>query len=471
MQSHLSHLIAGFAICGAIFWLTSACASKGPIPDLPVVDMTVFQPGVRQVVSAAVEAAKSNSLSAEAVGRLGMVLHAHDRFSAAITCYQRATRLDSKRFDYWYYWGAALSSDGKYAEAIEPLRNARLLRPQATPIGLKLADALLETGRVEDAKRTYQEVIATDDRIASAHYGLARTLKGAEAVKELNKALELFPEYGAAQFALAAEYRKSGNTEEAERALKGYEQHRKSTPPLDDPLLASVFALNAGPTGLLRQAQALEREGRLAESAAVCERAVERFPTFEQAWVNLISLYGRLGQSEKLEQAYQKAIALAPNRAEAYYNYGVFCFKAGRSNDARTAFKKASDLDPNNADAWNNLGTVTEQTGRLETAAGYFRRAIAARPEMRAAHFHLARIYANQRRYADAIPEFEKTLNPKDDQTPTYLYALAATHARAGHRQQSLEYLKQARLEASNLGQAALVASIDKDLRSLEAAR
>jgi superkiller protein 3 len=400
-----------------------------------------------------------------------MALHAHDHFSAAVVCYRRACVLDPKHFEYYYFWGAALSADGKYAEAVDPLQRAVAHNPAAIPIRLKLADALLEAGQRDEARRQYQATITLGPGTAAAHYGLSRTLQGAEAIAELRKALELFPRYGAAQFALAAEYRKAGRLTDANQTLARYEHNRAMAPPLDDPVLGAVFALNAGATGLVRQAQALEREGRLAEAAAVCERAVSEYPKFEQAWIDLISLYGRLGKPDQVERAYQQAITLNPNAAEAYYNYGVFCFDAGRFDQAQTAFQHTTKLDPKNADAWNNLGSAVERTGAFEAAAESYRRAISARPEFPLAHFHLGRIYANERRYGEAISEFEKSLEPQGEQTAAYMYALAATHARAGHRQQSLKLFAKARDAAAGHGQTELVASIERDMRTLGAAR
>ena len=400
-----------------------------------------------------------------------MTLHAHDQFAAAAACYRRAHALDLTRFDYLYYLGVALSDSGKRIEAIEPLERALALDPKSIPARFKLGEALLAAGRTKEARRAFQAVLERDPGVAAAHYGLGRTLEGEEAAAAFGKALEIFPRYGAAQFALAAAYRKAGRGAEADKTLAGYEQNRTSVPPLDDPLIDAVLALNAGVTGLLRQAQLLEQRGRLEEAAAICERAAEQEPKNDQAWVNLISLYGRLGDAQKLERSYRKAIEAAPNRADAYYNYGVFCFQSGRLADARKAFEKTIALDPRNAEALHNLGAVVERSGALEQAASLYRKALSVKPEYRLAHFHLGRIYANQRRYKEAIAELEKSLEPKDEQTPAFLYALAAAHARAGHRKQSLELMHKARDEAAGLGQAALAQSIERDLRSLGESR
>ena len=57
---------------------------------------------------------------------------------------------------------------------------------------------------------------------------------------------------------------------------------------------------------------------------------------------------------------------------------------------------------------------------------------------------------------------------PEDGETPRYLYALGATYGRAGDSGKALHYLRAARDQASTRGQSGLLASINKDLESLE---
>jgi tetratricopeptide (TPR) repeat protein len=116
----------------------------------------------------------------------------------------------------------------------------------------------------------------------------------------------------------------------------------------------------------------------------------------------------------------------------------------------------------------NNLGSILEQNGKWDQAAAFYRRAIDANPAYPLAHFHIGRIYANQRKYALAIAEFERSLEPKTENTLAYLYALAATHARAGHRQRAVELLRDAKKEAAARRQEELALSIDRDLATLE---
>jgi predicted Zn-dependent protease len=107
-------------------------------------------------------------------------------------------------------------------------------------------------------------------------------------------------------------------------------------------------------------------------------------------------------------------------------------------------------------------------SGKLEEAARYYRAAIETKPDYRIAHFNLGRILVQQGQFREAVEQFLQTLEPEDQETPVYTYALAAAYARAGDRQNALKYTKQARQKAEALGQKELVISINRDLKLLE---
>ena len=102
-------------------------------------------------------------------------------------------------------------------------------------------------------------------------------------------------------------------------------------------------------------------------------------------------------------------------------------------------------LSPRHGEALHNLGIVLEGEGKWDEAAALYRRALDAKPAYPLAHFHLGRIYANRNKYPLAIQEFEQSLEPPGEATPTYLYALAAVNARAGARGKAVELMRQAR--------------------------
>src|SRR5439155_1568744 len=179
----------------------------------------------------------------------------------------------------------------------------------------------------------------------------------------------------------------------------------------------------------------LEKQGKLEESLAAHEKALEIDPQLVQAHINLIELYGRLGQFDKAEGHYLAAIRIDQGSAESYYNYGVLLLSAEKFHSAEEAFRKTIDINPFYAGAHNNLGYLLERRGNFSEAETEYRRAIENKPSDRQAHFNLGRILVNQKKYQEGIQELERTLEPEDENTPRYIYALGAAFARAGDRE------------------------------------
>ena len=136
--------------------------------------------------------------------------------------------------------------------------------------------------------------------------------------------------------------------------------------------------------------------------------------------------------------------------------------------EAEEVFRKAVEANPFHSRAFHNLGIMREKQGRLDEALQFYRKAVEREPNFPLAHFHIGRILANQKRYDEAISHFLMTLSPTDASTPTYLYALSATYARAGNREEALRYGRRAREQAAARGQSELLRNIERDLRVLE---
>ncbi len=344
---------------------------------------------VRALVDDAFAKTSAEPASAEAATRLGMVLQAHGQNLAAEACYARAHALDFKRYDTLYYWSQAAAARGDHKKAVELLRKAVRLRPASMPARLALAQELREAGDNDGSASIARGLLLEKYPEPSAHYALGRATNNES---ELQKALDLFPRYGAAQFALASLYRKNGKADEAAALLKNYERDKTIAPPVDDPEMRTLRGLAISPASLLRRAVEEEAAGRLQEAAALQREALAIQPDLADAWVNLISLNARLHRDSDAEAAYAKAVALAPNRAEAHYNFGVYCLQRNRFSEAKIAFQKTLDAAPRNAEACLNLGGILANEGRLEEAAAMLRRAIDAKPDFAQARVELKRI-------------------------------------------------------------------------------
>jgi tetratricopeptide (TPR) repeat protein len=441
------------------------------LPDLPQLHMANFLPAVREQVGRAAAAAHAAPTDAEAVGTLGMILDAYEQYDAAVACYQRAHLLEPASFRWLFYLGWAQAVRGRHEDAVRTLGEALRARPGDVSAQLKLAESLLASGRWQESRERYQAISQAHPEIAEAHYGLGRVYgsrgDAAAAVAAYVRALQLFPEYSAAHYALALAYRKLGDEASSREQFSLYEQNRTSAPATDDPLRSAVTRLNMGSVAHIRRGADLERAGDIAGAIAEQHAALRVDPRAVQAHINLIALYGRQGQYEQAAAHYRAALDLDRNQADLHYNYAVLLLKQHKRVDAEAAFRETLEINPNYTEAHGNLGLLYEQQGRLTDAFQEFLAVAEDRPTDRVAHFHIGRILVDQANYEEAIRHFLKTLTPEDEKTPRYLYALAATCARAGRVSEARTYARRAREQAAARGQSELLASIDKDFPAI----
>jgi len=476
-----------FRIMAAVVILLSCyyslASQSNSSPDLPQLIFDNFAPTIREQVKKAYDDAQKNSRDASAVGRLGMVLHTYDQHEMAESCYKRALQLEPDSFQWLYYLGTVQAILGKQTEAAATLAKAVRLNPNYLPAQLKLAESLMASGQLRESQQIYEDVRRStlnvehrtsdvEHTMAVAYYGLGRVKAAqrdmASAAEYYRRAVELYKNFGAAHYGLALAYRDLGQTAKAQEHLALYQKDKLGWPPLADPLIGAIRELNAGAQEHLRRGISLEVAGQIAESIAEHEKALEINPQLIQAHVNLIILYGKLGQAEKAEKHYRAAIEINPNQAESHYNYGVLLVGQEKYREAAEAFKKALEINPYYAEAHHNYGSMVEREGRLDEAAEHYRIAIENKPNYRLAHFHLGRILLHQGKNKEAIDHFLKTLSPEDDSTPGFMYALGAAYARTGDRQSAIQYIRGARERAIAFGQTQLLSLIERDLKILE---
>ncbi len=465
------------ALCLIQTLILAACsvgAQEAPaIPDLSPLSLDGFSSAVRGQIQEAYADARAHPNDDIANGRLGMILQTYGLFHEAAPCYRRAIRLAPATFRWAYYLATVESVDGHCDAVAATLREAPRVTPDYVPAKLRLANCMLASADWRGSEELYRAVVKQHPDNADAYYGLGRVRSARHdlraAAEAYSKAGALFPDFGAAHYALALIYRALGQDGKAEEQIRLFEKNKDGAPPSNDPLLNEVRALNLSATNQVQIGIELERQGRLEESVTAHEKALEIDSQMVQAHINLVELYGRLGQLEKAEEHYRAATRLEPGSVESYYNYGVLLLSIEKYEQAESAFRKAVEIDPFHAAAHNNIGYLLERQGKLLEAAAEYRTAIDNKPSDRQAHFNLGRVLVNQRAYGEGIQELEKTIEPEDENTPRYIYALGAAFARSGDRQNALRYIRQARDGAVARGQSGLLDSIERDLRILEA--
>jgi Tfp pilus assembly protein PilF len=183
---------------------------------------------------------------------------------------------------------------------------------------------------------------------------------------------------------------------------------------------------------------------------------------------NLLSLYGQAGNWAKAEEHYRAAIKAGFMPADLHYDYGVVLGLQQQWDAAEAAYRRALEANPLHANARNNLGQLLERKRDYEGAASEYRQATEAQPSFRLARFNLGRMLLQLKRGEQAIGQFERLQEPRDAETPRYLFALATAHVMAGHRDEGLKLAIAARNAALEFGQNDLAAAIDRQVASLK---
>ena len=98
---------------------------------------------------------------------------------------------DSQRVDY-YGEGVELLEAGKFHDALTSLRLALKESPGDPVVLQQIAICYTRIGLIEEAARTYRDVLQKDPTAAGAHYGLAFILLRKEEPEESMQHLEAF---------------------------------------------------------------------------------------------------------------------------------------------------------------------------------------------------------------------------------------------------------------------------------------
>jgi tetratricopeptide (TPR) repeat protein len=445
------------------------------LPPLPRLALDSYPVSTRQAISRPYREATARPADAEAVGALARSLHAWEQWGAAHEAYLRAQALAPRAFEWQYLDAVVLQRLARHAESASRLERALRVSPGYLPARVKLAEALLEAGdpgNLDASARLFEALVQEPASKPAAEFGLGRieSARGHHeaAIDHLQRAVALFPEWGAAHYALALSYRALGRRDEAQRALVRHQQYGPRWPALDDPVLGTVTALRDDAQTRLQQGIKRAEAGDAAGAIAAHEAALAIDPSIAQAHANLISLYGNQRNWEKAEAHYRAVVALGSNLGDAHYDYGVLLGMQEKWAAAAEAYRQAIGVNPRHARAYNNLGQVLERQQDVAAAADVYRHAVDSQPTFRLARFNLGRMLLARGRADEAIEELQKLTEPRDAEAPRYLFALGTAHVRAGHKDEGIKWATDAAKLAREFGQLDLAAAIERDLALLK---
>jgi serine/threonine protein kinase/Flp pilus assembly protein TadD len=285
----------------------------------------------------------------------------------------------------------AISEDATYAQAYAGLAQAYLYKYNATR----------EPHWAEQAKVAVRTAESLNSRLPDVQLAIGylnqRTGAYEEALRALNRAIELDPDNVEAYQHLGQVYDLLGRTEEAEQAFR------------------SATAIRPA-----------------------CWSCYNELGIF-------LNDHNRFGEAA---QAWQKVIELAPDNPWGYTNFGTIYLYLGEFERAEEVFHRGLNLAPEDPNTAANAATAAFFLGRYEEDVHYCQMAIALRPQQYSYRGDLGDAYrmipgesnkaASAYREAITLAEKQLEINPKDVET---LSRLALYQARTGEGAQAQQNL------------------------------
>jgi tetratricopeptide (TPR) repeat protein len=381
---------------------------RGPTPQPPEVALDRCEPAV----AAAIEAARAEVLreprSGAAWGKLGRVLLVHDLAEPALPCFVHAERFDPDN-PRWPYFRALILQFQDPQAALPALRQAADLcdehDPGNTAVRLRLAEALAQLGRLDEAIAQFKRVLYLYPDDPRARYGLGLA---AAAAGDLESARDCFQGCSASPQArkkaaaeLARVLMRLGDRAGAAAAER---QGREAPPdrPWTDRYTAENGALTVSRSDQFRLAREMIQRGKSAEGLALLRRLVAQKPD-HQSYLELGVTLAWLHDSAGAAAALRQAARLDPSSFRPVHLLNILLLEQAEQSGAQeplreaVAFgRQAVALKPDNAFAHVYLGLALQALGQRPEALAAFRTAVRCAPDKADAYLYLAEALAEE---------------------------------------------------------------------------
>jgi tetratricopeptide (TPR) repeat protein len=268
-------------------------------------------------------------------------------------------------------------------------------------------EAYLKDEKFQEASLEFRNAIQIDEKLASAHWGLARSYEGLqrfqEAFEELRKTTDLDANNLDARVKLGNYYIASG---------KGHPELISEAKRLADQILAKDANHVEGHILMGSIFYALdERDKAFAE----INHAIELDPKRVESYLSLARFYIVVNDKTKAEETFQRAIAVNNTSALAHTEYGKYLVQLNRHAEAEAEMNKAVAVEPGNRASRFILASfylVNKQLDKAEVAYKALAELDKDKPEGRAV---LADFYSSINRLDEAISIYQEIVAKSPD--------------------------------------------------------
>jgi adenylate cyclase len=231
------------------------------------------------------------------------------------------------------------------------------------------------------------------------------------------------------------------NTQSEEGLKKGIAYFERALQ--RDPTYAQAYAGIAMAYYWSAASSLLAPREAFAKAREAPEKALELDDTIVEAHLVAATVDQYLDHDQaRARLAYERALELAPNSAYAHDAYGILFFSPmGRHEEAIAELQRAVEIDPA-AVAWLlDLGWVYYMAHEYDLAIEYLQRTLELEPSTVDGHRGLGEVYVQKGMYDEAIKHLQKHVELTEGRTDYALGYLGYAYGMAGQRGMALDLL------------------------------
>jgi tetratricopeptide (TPR) repeat protein len=230
-------------------------------------------------------------------------------------------------------------------------------------VQLMSAEALLKTGRLDDAKERLATVSARGDLTPEDRFRLGWLLGQSkqypEAIRVFNSLNGEYPDKLKLSYGLALAYLETGDDGKCIETLKPY-----SVPPNTSPEILSLVGV------------AEEKSGRTQEAYNAFRQGIQLFPTDDESYLDIATLAAVHVNYDLALPAVSEGIEKIPNDYKLLFSRGLLYSLKGQHAAARADYGKALALSPDQAGIYVAIGMCDEDENKYGDAVAILQQAL-----------------------------------------------------------------------------------------------
>jgi serine/threonine protein kinase/Tfp pilus assembly protein PilF len=253
-------------------------------------------------------------------------------------------------------------------------------KPQIEPQEIPIAD--VTTSSME----AYKYFMSGVENFQNFYYEDAR--------KDLEKAVEIDPNFAIAYLHLADAYETLVNSEARDRAIEKAKSLSQKATDKERLFIESRYALYI--------------EQDFGKAGNILRQITEKYPREKMAYYYLGVFFRRAGNIKGAIEKHLKVLELDPEFGESHNDLGYAFISLEDYEKAVEHFKKYLALNPDDANPHDSIADAYFLMGRLDEAISHYEEAVRIKPDFPISYFKLGYVHAIKEDIAEAMRWFDK---------------------------------------------------------------